>query len=138
MEFQVNVKTCTYLISMYDFFKPFSFFFFFDFVSKKCCRRFKRQLLGFFPIIKVCWLEKKIDDLVDMCFDMIQKFRWFWFCFNVLASSFCDVRCIYRKEIKEVSYTVKLAMLRTAIKTTAYWLVNKNIWSVFLLSNGSI
>lgn len=112
--------------------------FFFDFVSKKCCRRFKRQLLGFFfPIIKVCWLEKKIDDLVDMYFDMIQKVRWFWFCFNVLASSFCDMRCIYRKEIKEVSYTVKLAMLRTAIKTTAYWLVNKNKWSVFLLK-GSI
>ena len=92
---------------------------------------------GFSPIIKVCWLEKKIDDLVDMCFDMIQKVRWFWFCFNVLASSFCDMRCIYRKEIKEVSYTVKLAMLRTAIKTTAYWLVNKNKWSVFLLK-GSI
>lgn len=108
--------------------------FFFDFVSKKCCRRFKRQLLGFFSYYQ-SMLEKKIDDLVDMCFDMIQKVRWFWFCFNVLASSFCDMRCIYRKEIKEVSYTVKLAMLRTAIKTTAYWLVNKNKWSVFLLKD---
>ena len=54
MEFQVNVKTCTYLISMNDFFNHFLSFFF-DFVSiKSVVEDSNANFRVFFPIIKVC------------------------------------------------------------------------------------